>query len=796
MYPKIENLKNLIPEAHPTHHPSTRAYHEYWKEQKRRCIEGYWFWDSKNPINDTEQGYRWAMPTLYFYGSMALIKQTDHKYNVTRKVRARIDDVEWIVFSAYAVCRGFSGFELADFTCHMGVLSYAKDMKRSTGNKEFDITNQRFTVDEVDTLKRRYFLSDACFNKDGREKGADYLNSSTSRMYRFKPYVDPLDAIKAKYTHPLGKALYESQAQNLFILGSRGTGKSYTVAAAIAAEILFDGAKQYDLEYLKNPPVITVGVGAYKADKSENLMRMVVSIINDLPGKFGSGSESEPSPLWKNLAGTTNAGSKLVHKYDVKEGGNWGQRGSGSTVVHEVMTVNNPEALAGYRCTMIAIDEVGLLPNVKAVHGSNEAVQITEGRKFGMAWYLGTGGNIDKVVESQYMFYRPDEYNMLGFEDHWEHSGKTGLFIPVEYTYRDLKDDNGNTIWELATERIENRRKGKKHDALAMDKMNYPRVPSDMFINARGTLFPQEEIQAQLRYLEANKNKIEKFTSTGELVYDPQETYGVKFVPDTKHALKQIEEFPIRDGASIQGCLTIYEHPPEVIPLHLYKVTYDPYRDDNIEKMSKGVSLAAIYVHKAVQKFDGVYDMLVAHYVGRLPNVDMLHEIAIKISLYYNAKLMVEMNLNGCYKYCIETKRLGLLAPTPMTTIGKINPNIKQRYNVGIKMTEDLIIQAEQYLIRWLLKERDNEYDELGNIVKTYRNINYIYDKPLLQELLSYNRVINTDRVSALLLLMLWYEENKELKPKEEFAEVEEKKTIYTIFDNSYYRYQSQNKFL
>jgi len=45
-------------------------------------------------------------------------------------------------------------------------------------------------------------------------------------------------------------------------------------------------------------------------------------------------------------------------------------------------------------------------------------------------------------------------------------------------------------------------------------------------------------------------------------------------------------------------------------------------------------------------------------------------------------------------------------------------------------------------------------------------------------------------------LLMLWYEENKELKPKEEFTEVEEKKTIYTIFDNSYYRYHNQNRFL
>lgn len=40
MYPKIENLKNLIPEAHPTHHPSTRAYHEYWKEQKGDALRG------------------------------------------------------------------------------------------------------------------------------------------------------------------------------------------------------------------------------------------------------------------------------------------------------------------------------------------------------------------------------------------------------------------------------------------------------------------------------------------------------------------------------------------------------------------------------------------------------------------------------------------------------------------------------------------------------------------------------------------------------------------------------------
>lgn len=780
MFPKIENLSNLIPKSHPTYHPSTRAYHDYWKEQKRRCIEGYWFWDSKGTEHTNK--YRWAMPTLYFYGAMATIKRTDPTTNVTQKARPRIDDVEWIMYSAYTVCRGFSGFELADFTCNSSAVEYIYEIRTKFNDQDYDYTKYKHTEQEFKLACMRYFLTKNCFNEK--------INQETEQtIYTLKTYIDPLEALKQTYMQPLGKALYEGQAQNLFILGSRGTGKSYTVAAAIAAEILFDGAKTYDLNYLQNPPTITIGVGAYKGDKSENLMKMVVDIIEGLPGKFGSGANSEPSPLWKNLAGTTNVGNKLTHKYDVKEGGNWGTKGSGSTIVHEVMPVNNPEALAGYRCTMIVIEEVGLLGNVKAVHGSNEAVQITEGRKFGLSWYLGTGGNIDKVVESQYIFYRPKEYNMLAFEDKWEHTGKIGLFIPVEYTYRDLKDEEGNTIWELAEERILRRRKNKKHDALSMDRMNYPRVPSEMFINARGTLFPQEELQHQLRYIEANKYKIDRFTSYGDLVYDPMEPYGVKFVPDLKNEMKAIEEFPIKDGGSVRGCLTIYEHPPEVIPPHLYKVTYDPVRDDNIDKMSKGVSLAAIYVHKAVQKFDGVYDQLVAHFVGRLPNVDMLHEIAIKISLYYNAKIMVEMNLNGFYKYCIETKRLGLLAPTPMLTIGKINPNIKQRYNVGIKMTEDLIIQAEQYLIRWLLKERDNEYDELGNVIRTYRNIDYIYDKPLLQELLNYSRSTNTDRVSALLLLMLWYEENKELTPVVQNDATIHTQTLYDIFDNSYYTY-------
>ena len=719
LFPKINNLKKVVKKDHPSYHPDSKQYVDYWREEKRRCIEGYWYEDLPNQ-------WRFCTPALYFYGNMGTIVDTDHKSKLRKTTRPFIRDVEWIIFTDYIVARGFSGFEDdEEFTCNDAVIT--KDL-----------------------------LTPNCYRPD----------------QSLKTYVNPLEYLKKLHDKPLGKPLYENDAKNVFLLGSRGLGKSYTVAHIILHELLFDGQKIYDRT--QKDARTEIFVGAFKADKSSELLAKVSTALQNLPGAYGAGEDYRPAPFYKEMTGTLKVGntkSPYVHEYKKKENGSWVVAGSGSKILHEVFTVENPQAAAGSRPSIIVIEEVGLLPNVKEVHGSNTAAQITGGRKMGTSIYIGTGGNMDKIVESEYIFRRPKEYNMVSHDDVWENTGDMCLFIPVQYTYSDLKDENGNTDFEKADKRVENERKNKRWDALQHQKMNYPIIPSEMFLASRGSIFPQEEIQLQLKYILQNQTIIDRFTTHGNLVYDVESPNGVSFRPDTSGTCIPITDYPTKKNMTIRGCITFYEHPPEIISNGLYKITYDPVKDENVYEMSKGVSLASIYVYKSVQKFDGVYDQIVAHYVGRYPNTDDIHEIAVKLSLYYNAQIMFENNLPGFYKYCISAKRLNTLARTPFLTIGKIDGSSRQKINVGIYMSTALILQAEQYLVRWLLEEREASYDELGNKIKVKRNINYIYDKALLEELLSYNRYVNTDRVSALLLLMLWLEEAKEhpeIKPPEE----------------------------
>lgn len=717
LFPKINNLKAII-KAHPDYHPDSKKYLDYWREEKKRCIEGYWY-------EDLPSQYRYCPPNLYFYANMGMIVETDHNTKARKKTRPFIRDVEWIIYTAYLACRGFSGFEDdPEFTSSLAV---------KEENEEAYTKN--------------------CYINNNPKSG------------KLKTYVAPVEYLKRLHDKPLGRPLYENDALNLFLLGSRGLGKSYTIGHAVLHELLFDGAKYYTKDAITNPNKVEIFVGSFKADKSSELLSKVQMALNELPGSFGKADNYRPSPFYKEMSGTLKVGntkSPFEHLYKKKENGNWVTAGTGSKILHEIFTVENPQSAAGSRTSLLVIEEVALLPNLKDVHGANIPTQITEGRKFGTSVYIGTGGNMDKIVESEYIYRRPKEYNFLAFEDTLENTGEMGLFLPVQYTYNDLKDENGNTIFELANKRVINERKNKKWDALQHQKTNFPIIPSEMFMSDKTNIFPIYEIQKQLKYIITNQKRIDNFTNYGNLIYDMDAPNGVSFVPDTDSSAFPINDFPTKKGTNLRGAITIYEHPPEVIPKGLYKVCYDPVKDENIETMSKGVSLAAIYVYKTIQRFDGVFDQIVAHYVGRISNTDEIHDIALKLAQYYGTKVFVEMNLPGFYKYCIHTKKLRMLEPTPMLTIGKVAPTGKQRYNVGMYMSETLKIQGEQYLNRWLLQIRDVEYDEIGNIIREKRNIDYIYDKAFLEELIHYNRVINTDRVSAFLLLMYLIEESKE----------------------------------
>lgn len=101
---------------------------DWYREQKRRCVEGYWV------------GGKYMPPQLYFYVNFwnILLNKGKSKSKIISKPWLR--DVEWEVFPAYLCARGLSGFDGAlnvqDTPERM--LSFLKENNKSFGCPQYD----------------------------------------------------------------------------------------------------------------------------------------------------------------------------------------------------------------------------------------------------------------------------------------------------------------------------------------------------------------------------------------------------------------------------------------------------------------------------------------------------------------------------------------------------------------------------------------------------------------------------------------------------------------------------------
>jgi len=73
---RINNKKAFLIEKFPDHHPGSMKYIRFWREEKKRCIEGFWAQDTKD--TKEKKMYRYMPPNLYFYvnhGSIAHVRK-------------------------------------------------------------------------------------------------------------------------------------------------------------------------------------------------------------------------------------------------------------------------------------------------------------------------------------------------------------------------------------------------------------------------------------------------------------------------------------------------------------------------------------------------------------------------------------------------------------------------------------------------------------------------------------------------------------------------------------------------
>lgn len=537
----------------------------------------------------------------------------------------------------------------------------------------------------------------------------------------------------------------EGEGKHLCALKSRRKGYSYKNAAmACRNYYLFAGSKTYiyasNKQYLTEDGILT---------KAWDYMDFI-----------------DKNTAWGKKRSVNTQMRKRAGFFTKDEYGNEIELGFKSEIIG-VTLKDNPDVVRGKAGKLIIFEEAGSFSELGAAWQIARPSVEQDGMAFGTMIAFGTGGDEDSHFETlKDMFYNPDGYNCIGFDNIWDETPsdkKCGFFIP-QYTNMDFRDDTGNRIYmdndgnTLRRKSVEyilaERRKVIENatNSVAVDRYvaEHCITPQEACLEFGGNIFPKKELQEQLAKIRINKS-LSNMKQVGDLVW---ETDGSLKWVIKKHG--DITHYPLKKDDDPTGSIVIWEHPMKDAPIGLYILGVDPYDHDQ----SGTNSLGSTFVYKRFQNFENYYDIIVAEYTGRPSTAEEYYENLRKLAVYYNGRIMYENERKGLFPYFTAKHCDYLLADQP-DIISDIVGNTKVQRKKGCHMNKQIKQWGEGLIKDWL-----NEEQAPGK-----KNLHNILSEPLLEELISYNDTGNFDRVMALMQVMIYREQLYNLKVKEKKKE-------------------------
>jgi len=448
----------------------------------------------------------------------------------------------------------------------------------------------------------------------------------------------------------------------------------------------------------------------------------------------------------------------------------------------EIMAItfaDNPEAARGKDPKVVLFEESGAFPNLKESFRKTSP-SLSAGKYItGQIIIFGTGGDMESgTADYADMFYHPKEDNLMPFVNVWDEDAENsccGFFHPVTWNMEGYYDEQGNSdiigaTKEEKTVRAKIIANASDSGSIQQRVQEHPFNPMEAFLMVSMNDFPVIELRNQynrvmrenlhLKYGQAcflerrEVNQPDTYTDDGHKI--PGKKYIIKATPDLDGYLQPLWDYKPKTK-DLKGSVVIYEYPIPNAPRGLYKMGFDPYRQD--QSTSVLPSLGSIYVYKANHKFSYSSNRIVAQYIGRPYDPDDVNRICEMLAELYGAEIMHENEVTHVKKYFERRKKLHLLAAQPDGVISKAINNSKVARVYGVHMAEKLKDAGEKYIKQWLLDIRD--YDENGYAVL---NLETIYDPALLEELIFYNRQGNLDRVMSFMMVMFQIAEEEENK--------------------------------
>ena len=537
----------------------------------------------------------------------------------------------------------------------------------------------------------------------------------------------------------------EAEGKHLCALKSRRKGYSYKNAAmACRNYYLFAGSKTYiyasNKQYLTEDGILT---------KAWDYMDFI-----------------DKNTAWGKKRSVNTQMRKRAGFFTKDEYGNEIELGFKSEIIG-VTLKDNPDVVRGKAGKLIIFEEAGSFSELGAAWQIARPSVEQDGMAFGTMIAFGTGGDENSHFETlKDMFYNPDGYNCIGFDNIWDETPsdkKCGFFIP-QYTNMDFRDNNGNRIYmdndgntlrKKSLEYILAERKKVIENAtnsVAVDRYvaEHCVTPQEACLEFGGNIFPKKELQEQLARIRTNKN-LSNHKQIGDLIWNGngQLEWKIKKVGDITH-------YPLKKDDDPTGSIVIWEHPVKDAPIGLYVLGVDPYDHDQ----SGTNSLGSTFVYKRFQSFESYYDIIVAEYTGRPQTAEEYYENLRKLAIYYNGRIMYENERKGLFPYFTAKHCDYLLADQP-DIINDIVGNSKVQRKKGCHMNKQIKQWGEGLIKDWL-----NEEQSPGK-----KNLHNILSEPLLEELISYNDTGNFDRVMALMQVMIYREQLYNLKVKEKKKE-------------------------
>ena len=403
-------------------------------------------------------------------------------------------------------------------------------------------------------------------------------------------------------------------------------------------------------------------------------------------------------------------------------------------------------------------EEAGIAPKMNTTFGYIKPALKSGMITTGLFIAAGSVGDLDQCEPLKKMILDPEANDIFSVDtdllDEQGTLGKSGLFIPEQWSMPPYIDNYGNSLVEEALQALddyfEKIKKSMDPEDYQLEISQHPRNIAEAFKHRKVSKFPSHLVTAQIRRIEDKEYAYEYLDISRD------DTGKIKVKDSNK---LPISEFPISKKTEDKtGVLVVWERPIKDPVYGQYYASIDPVAEG---KTTTSDSLCSIYVMKApveVTKHTAgesetyiEQDKIVAAWCGRFDDIKQTHERLEMIIEWYNAQTVIENNISLFILYMISRKRQRYLVPKNQIMFLKdlgANANVFQEYgwrNTGVLFKHHLL----SYVIEYCKEELDTVTKPDGTIVRTTYGVERIPDIMLLKEMHAYVDGLNVDRLVA-----------------------------------------------